>query len=177
MGNQPNRTAIVISALLTALILTVAGVGVSAYNGWLPINGNQSKITADTPLQEAPIVVTVQPVLQPELQQAAPAVPAEASTGQNFDAQAQGQANSEVINAYQTQLEQAYQALQEAYNQIDALQSAQNQNVSSSFNGEYEDDEGEYREGGDDDRGHEEREHEERERGEREHGEGEYDND
>lgn len=165
------RSAIVISALLTTLVITVIAGGMLVYNGLLPITGVSAQGgVSQTQQKEAPIVVTVQPVLAPDTQQAAPAVLPESASvaattvsaddvaAQIADAvAAQSNADAEAIAAYQAQLEEAYRALQEAYAQIDVLQNAQAQVASApaSYNGDRE--RGEYR--GD----------EGRERGEREH--------
>ena len=151
-----NRSAIVISALLTTLIMTLTAGGLLAYNGLLPLPGVNAQSDASQMLQkEAPIVVTVQPVLVPEMEQAAPAVPFEAAsvavTTDNADAMAtqstgvvmaQSAADAEVIAAYQSQLEEAYRALQEAYVQIDALQTAQAQPASAPAYSDDDDDDG-----------------------------------
>lgn len=135
-----NRPAIVISALLTTLVMTLIAGGLFAYNGLLPLPGVNAQGEANPMLQpEAPIVVTVQPVLVPAQEQAAQEAPAaaatvnnEAITMQSPDAVAgQSAINAEVVAAYQAQLDEAYKALQEAYTQIDALQTAQAQSASA----------------------------------------------
>lgn len=131
---QQNRSAIVISALLTTLIMTLIGGGLLVYSGVVPLDrvlaqGQQAQPTQD----DAPIVVTVQPAL--EMQQAAPVIPAEANTlgaepvvTQAAEAVSAPQiTDPEILIAYQTQLEEAYKALEEAYAQIETLQAAQSQ--------------------------------------------------
>ena len=156
-----NRSAIVISALLTTLIMTLTAGGLLAYNGLLPLPGVNAQGNASQMLQkEAPIVVTVQPVLVPEMEQAAQEAPVEAASVEiapvaaatvNSEAMAiqvadavmaQSAADAEVIAAYQSQLEEAYRALQEAYVQIDALQTAQAQSASAPAYSDDDDDDG-----------------------------------
>ena len=75
-------------------------------------------------------------------QQAIPAAPAQETGLQTAHAGASRYAaNDQIIAAYQAQLEQAYQALNEAYAQIDTLQAAQAQAPTPSFFGEDEHDE------------------------------------
>ena len=77
--------------------------------------------------KQPPIVVTVEPVYMTGQQQVAAS-----SGGQQWSAPAQAQApaqasgpsTDQVAAAYQAQLEQAYAALQDAYTQIDTLQTA-----------------------------------------------------
>ena len=164
---QHHRSSVVISALLTTLVMVLVAGGLLAYNGMLPLSGVSAQGKASqTTSQEAPIVVTVQPVLAPAMQQAAPAAApsfaaastGSASAGASMTAQSSG--NDEVVAAYQAQLEEAYKALQDAYTQIDVLQNAQPQMAVATFH----DDDNEH-EGG------------ESAGGERENGEGEHDDD
>lgn len=116
MTQQHKRRAVIISGTLTALVMTLVG-GLVFANGWLkgPTGGTEVD-NAGRFAGEAPIVVTVQP-LAPALDTAA--IDSEAA---NVDVPTDG-----IIAAYQSQLQEANQALQEAYDQIDLLQSAQNQ--------------------------------------------------
>ena len=126
MKNRSNRKAIVLSAVLTALILTIAGTAALA-SGWLPGRGQVQAPAGETG-DQPPVGVTVQPLAGPIAQ---PAV--------DIDSMAAAQPDPEVIAAYQAQLDQAYQALREAYTQIDALQAAQSQPVQvSGREGEHE---------------------------------------
>ena len=130
-----NQRSIVISALLTTLILSIIGGGLLFSNGVFSLDrASASENVSQNEQIEAPIVVTVQPVLVPAMQQAAapaslpdfaPAAAVRADTGVAMTSPSTG--DPAVIAAYQTQLEEAYQALQEAYTQIDVLQSAQAQ--------------------------------------------------
>lgn len=155
MRQQLNRRGIVISALLTAAVLTLLVGGLVLANGW-PGNGSQAtQDAADLAAQEQPpIVVTVQPVLGPEGQQAMSLAPVAGTSDAVAPVQAQTATDADIIALYQARLDEAYQALEEAYAQIDALQAAQNQAVSRPSRG--------------DDDEHEAWEHE---GGEREHGE------
>lgn len=146
---QKNRSAIVISALLTTMVMTLIAGGLLIYSGMLPLTGANAQGSADQQSQtEAPIVVTVQPVLVPALEQAqapvlemaqAAPVPAQSlgmgpeEVAAQIEAAiaAQSAADAETITAYQTQLEQTYQALQEAYTQIATLQTAQQTQIAS----------------------------------------------
>ena len=58
-------------------------------------------------------------------QQTIPAAPAQEAGLQTANAAPADTSNDQIIAAYQAQLEQAYQALDEAYAQIDTLQAAQ----------------------------------------------------
>lgn len=138
---QHHRSSVVISALLTTLVMTLVAGGLLAYNGMLPLPGvSAQENLSQTSQQEAPIVVTVQPVLAPVMEQAAapaslpnfaPAAAARTDTGAAVASQNAG--DPAVIAAYQAQLEEAYKALQEAYNQIDVLQNAQPQMAVATF--------------------------------------------
>ena len=104
---DPNMDPALKDSLKSALRSALAPQAVSASTGKQP-----------------PIVVTVEPIYMPGQQQAA------ASGGQQWSAPAQAQAQAaapatdQVAAAYQAQLEQAYAALQDAYTQIDTLQTA-----------------------------------------------------
>lgn len=101
MKKQADRKAIVVSAALTLLILL--GIG-----GVVLLSGNPLAAAAgDKPASVVPSPdgrQTVTPLT---------AAPAAASM------------DDPVVAAYQAQLQEAYQALNEAYTQIDALQAAQ----------------------------------------------------
>ena len=115
---QVDRRAIIISAVLTALLLTGAGSVVLASHG-LAGNDPAAQTAPQSAVNGAPFVVTVEPLFSGTAGQAV----ADASGVVGVDQAA----NDQVAAAYQAQLNQAYQALQEAYAQIDALQSAQTQ--------------------------------------------------
>ncbi|HRJ41012.1 MAG: hypothetical protein KJZ86_03895 [Caldilineaceae bacterium] len=169
------RSAIVISALLTTLIMALIGGGLLIYSGMLPLNGVSAAGEVSRQVQEeAPIVVTVQPVLAPAMQQAetvsvetALALPAQTQPGLMGSEEvaalidealaAQSAADVQTIAVYQTQLEESYQALEDAYRQIETLQTAQEQ-VSSGRS--YDDDD--HDDDDDDD-------HDDHKSGEREH--------
>ena len=113
MKKQANRKAILISAALTVMLLTfVGGTALAA-----------KRIFAQP--QQTPAADIAQ--------QAIPAAPAQETVLQT--------ANDPIIAAYQAQLEQAYQALNEAYAQIDTLQATQAQAPAPSFFGDDEHDE------------------------------------
>ena len=96
MKKQADRRAIVTSAVLTLLILL--GIG-----GVVLLSGNPLAAAAnDKPASVVPSADSRQTV-----------TPAAASM------------DDPVVAAYQAQLQEAYQALNEAYTQIDALQAAQ----------------------------------------------------
>lgn len=102
MRSQTNRKAMIISALLTALVLTLVTGGI-LLSGWLRAN-------ASNPAQAQPAAVN-----SPATQAAQPADPDAA------------------IAAYEARLQEAYQALQDAYTQINALQASQNQPISGAW--------------------------------------------
>lgn len=111
MKKPVNRKAMIISALLTALIL--AGVGTAVFAADRLSAAQNSQRTMGLPLVQLPATTTDASALTPN------------------------QAMAEVT-AYKTQLAQAYQALDEAYAQINALQAAQSQPPTQSFRGERE---------------------------------------
>jgi hypothetical protein len=127
MKKSTNRKALVISTVLTALILAIAGTAVFAWD----------RISAPGATQTVPT-----PVIQ-QVSVPAVSVPATETVSNNDQALALEQANAEIA-AYRVQLQQAAQALNDAYAQINALQTAQNQPAQGQFFGE--------REGGDDGR-------------------------
>lgn len=101
MKKQADRRAIVTSAVLTLLILL--GIG-----GVVLLSGNPLAAAAnDKPASVVPSADSRQTVTP------LTAAPAAASM------------DDPVVAAYQAQLQEAYQALTEAYTQIDALQAAQ----------------------------------------------------
>lgn len=111
MRSQTNRKAIIISALLTAFVLTLAGGGLLLSNRLAASNSG--------PAQDQPLAATgaaADSALLPGAEAAALAV-------QPADTDA-------VTAAYEAQLQAAYQALQDAYAQINALQASQNQPIS-----------------------------------------------
>lgn len=114
MKKQANRKAIVVSAVLTLLTLTLVGGGALVVNR-----------------------VLAQP-LQPQLPTSNARLPS--SQAVTFDSQngATGapallSADAQTVAAYQAQLEQAYSELNDAYAQIRALQAAQTQLPSPRF--------------------------------------------
>lgn len=119
MRTQANYKAIVISALLTALVLATAAGGLLAAN---KLSANPADASSD-PLaaQPSPIVLTGTSFGTGTQPTSAALQPTAANPA----------ASDAVIAAYQTQLQQAYVALEEAYAQIDALQASQNQSLSS----------------------------------------------
>jgi hypothetical protein len=116
MKKPTNRKAVVISAVLTALILAIAGTAVFA---WDRISATGATQTVPTPVIEQV------------------SVPATQMVSNNDQALALEQANAEIA-AYKAQLQQAVQALNDAYAQIDTLQAAQNQPGRGQFFGEQE---------------------------------------
>ena len=128
-----SRSVVLISGLLTLLVLGGGTLAVALHNGWL------RTASADVPSRET-VTASAQPVPTPNDQAAAarlaeptPAVPT------------QGAIQDEV--GYRRKLEEAYRALDDAYAQIRALQSPQNQ-IASARN----DDDGFTEHDGDDDR-------------------------
>lgn len=107
MQLQVHRKAVVISALLTAFLLATAA------GGLFLVNRFAAPVEAAVPAQ-SPVLAIVQPIDPAQLPDAS-------------IQQMTGAANSSdaLVTAYQTQLQEAYQALQEAYGQIDQLQAAQ----------------------------------------------------
>ena len=116
MKKPTNRKAVVISTVLTALILAIAGTAVFAWD----------RISATSATQTVPT---------PVIQQVS--VPATQTVSNNDQTLALEQANAEIA-AYRVQLQQAAQALNDAYAQINALQAAQNQPAQGQFFGEQE---------------------------------------
>ena len=118
MKKQANRKAILISAVLTVMLLTF--VGGTAFAAKQIFAQPQQVPAADI------------------AQQTIPAAPAQETGLQTANAAPADTSNDQIIAAYQAQLEQAYQALNEAYAQIDTLQAAQAQAHTQSFFGEDE---------------------------------------
>jgi len=116
MKKPTNRKAVVLSTVLTALILAIAGTAVFA---WDRISATGATQTVPTPV----------------IQQVS--VPATQTVSNNDQTLALEQANAEIA-AYRVQLQQAAQALNDAYTQINALQAAQNQPAQGQFFGEQE---------------------------------------
>ena len=121
MKKQANRKAILISAVLTMMLLTF--VGGTAFAAKRIFAQPQQTPAADIAQQAIPAGLAQKTVLQ-----TANAAPVDTT-------------NNQSIAAYQAQLEQAYQALNEAYAQIDTLQAAQAQAPAPSFFGDDEHDE------------------------------------
>jgi hypothetical protein len=119
MKKPTNRKAVLFSAVLTAVILAIAGTAVFAWD----------RLSATSATQTVPAVAT-QTISVPALQ----------TVRNNDQTLALEQANAEIA-AYQAQLQQATQALSDAYAQIESLQAAQNQPAQGQFFGEQEGDE------------------------------------
>ncbi len=111
MRSQTNRKAIIISALLTAFVLTLAG-------GGLLLSSRLAARSTGLAQDQSPVTTgaAADSALLPGAEAAALAV-------QPADTDA-------VTAAYEAQLQAANQALQEAYAQINALQASQNQPIS-----------------------------------------------
>ena len=93
MRSQTNRKAIIISALLTAFVLTLVTGGI--------LLSDRLAASAAAPVQALPVAAAVTPAADPAVQPA--------------------DSNATIA---------AYQALQDAYAQINALQAGQNQPIS-----------------------------------------------
>lgn len=117
--NQVDRRAIIISAMLTVLLLTGAGSAVLA-SSWLAGSDPAAQVAPQSAVDSAPIVVTVEPLFSDTASRAMAAAPQVAAVDQAAPSE-------QVVLAYEAQLDQAYQALQEAYAQIETLQSNQTQ--------------------------------------------------
>lgn len=115
---QVDRRAIIISAVLTVLLLAGAG-SVALASNWRTGSDTTAQAASQSAVENAPFVVTVEPLFSDTTSQTRSAAPEVVGVGQF--------ANDQIAAAYEAQLEQAYQALQEAYAQIDTLQSAQAQ--------------------------------------------------
>lgn len=140
MKNQINRKAILLSAFFTALLLTLTTGGYVLSRGWT----TDSAAAADNAVNAEPVFQSLPaPLLEEQAAQPTAEDPA-------------------VAAAYQAQLEAAYAALDEAYTQIETLQTAQTQTTSfgsyDDHDGDHDGDHEEYEEHDD----HEEREHSER---------------
>lgn len=116
---QIDRRAIIISAVLTTLLLTGAG-SVALASNWLAGNDSAAQVAPQSAAESIPFVVTVEPLFSDTASQSVAAAPQVAAIDQ-------AAADEQVVAAYETQLNQAYQALQEAYVQIETLQSNQTQ--------------------------------------------------
>lgn len=110
MKKQANRKAIVISAALTLLVLL--GTGGVVFANRLAAAGELAAPVQGTDNRQAPMPATGAVAVAP--------------------------ANGEIVAAYQAQLQDAYQALNNAYAQIETLQAAQQPDRARSF-GEHED--------------------------------------
>lgn len=128
MKKPTDRKALVVSALLTALVLIL---GATAVFAWDRISSSDATRAGDA---AADASVSL------------PAAPALTGKGQALANRRLEEANAEIA-AYKAQLEQATQALNDAYAQINALQAAQNQRGPGRFFGEdegHEHEEGEH---------------------------------
>ena len=110
MQPQVHHKAIIISALLTAFLLATAAGGLFLVNRY-----TATPVDAAAPAQ-SPVVVTAQPVDIAQM----------ANAGMQ-SATVDSAGSDALVAAYQAQLQDAYNALQEAYGQIDQLQAAQSQ--------------------------------------------------
>lgn len=115
---QVDRRAIIISAVLTALLLTGAG-SVALASNWLAGNDTAAQDTPQGGGESAPIIVTVEPLFSETASQSLAGAPEVTGVDQA--------GSNQVVAAYEAQLNQAYQALQEAYAQIETLQLNQTQ--------------------------------------------------
>ncbi len=131
MTHQPNRKAILISAFFTALILTVAAGGFALSGGW-----NVGDASAESDSSESPVLQSL-PAPQAEPQQAQ-------TEGVQPIAEVLPAPTDADVAAYQAQLEAAYAALNEAYTQIETLQSAQTQDTATSRSWDHDDDDDEH---------------------------------
>jgi hypothetical protein len=116
---QVDRRAIIISAVLTVLLLSGA-VSVALASNWLAGSDPAAQVALQSADDSAPIIVTVEPLFSETISRTVAAAP----QGAGID---QAVASEQVVVAYEAQLNQAYQALQEAYAQIETLQSTQTQ--------------------------------------------------
>lgn len=117
MKKQANRKAILVSAVLTAILLTFAGSGALLVNRFFAQPAEAQTSAAALPQPARPSA----------------SEPAAAATGATTTT-----ADAQTIAAYKAQLEQAYRDLNDAYAQVQALQAAQMQPSRPSF---FEDDE------------------------------------
>ena len=116
MKKTMNRKAIAISAVFTALIL-VAAATVAVASGLVTVENTRNRQAGTSPSLDAPRVIPAQSA--PDL------TPQEVlDNGQTASVLAEKDAE---IAAYRTELQQAAQALNDAYAQINALQVAQAQ--------------------------------------------------
>ncbi len=129
---QVDRRAIIISAVLTALLLAGAG-SVALASNWLAGSDSAAQVAPPAAGESAPIIVTVEPLFSDTASQVLAAAPQVAGVDRAAE-------NEQVVAAYETQLNQAYQALQEAYTQIETLQSNQTQMATQAgYEDEHED--------------------------------------
>lgn len=110
MQAPSNRSAVVIAALLTLIVLGGTTFGLAFHNGWLRTGSGA----------RGPEAIAVQP--EPAVPGSAFATTPLASTS---SADRSTSTPQEEIAAYRQKLEEAYRALDEAYAQIRALQTAQ----------------------------------------------------
>jgi hypothetical protein len=107
MKNQINRKAILLSAFFTALLLTLAGGGFLLSKNWTADVAAVEVNTVNAAARTAQDAPTIEFVPAPVIEQQAT------------------QPDSANVAAYRSQLEAAYAALNEAYAQIETMQSAQ----------------------------------------------------
>ena len=116
MKKTMNRKAIIISAVFTALLL-VAAATVTVASGLVTVNGTRGSQAGTSPSADAPSVIPAQ---------SAPDLTPQEVQNSNQLASALAEKDAEIA-AYRTELQQAAQALNDAYAQINALQVAQAQ--------------------------------------------------
>ena len=145
MQRISNRTIVVIAGLVTVIFLFAGSAAVAFYNSWLRV-----AVTADQANG-----VTAQALPESVVAAAAPVLDQEGSTPPPSVAGREPE-NEAVV--YRQKLDEAYQALDEAYVQIRSLQAAQLDSQTR------QDDRRAFAENDDDDGEHREREHRGRER-------------
>lgn len=166
---QKKHQPIVISAVLTTLILSLIGGGLLFSNGVLPLNRANAADAVNQITPAAPIVVTVQPVIVPDAEWVSMSPSAQESNANDLSAtvpttdtvaatsETDARADSEIVAVYQAQLDEAYKALEEAYVQIDLLQSAQSQTATTAYHDDDDEHEGSHNERNEERRGKQER--------------------
>jgi hypothetical protein len=125
MRKTMNRKAIAVSAVFTALIL-VAAATVAVASGLVRVDGTRGRQTGTSPSVDAPRVIPAQ---------SAPDLTPQEVTNSSQLASALAEKDAEIAT-YQAELEQAAQALNDAYAQINALQVAQTQSLPGGTFGE-----------------------------------------
>ena len=110
MQGSVNRSVVVVSGLLTLLLLCGATLALALHNGWLRTSAG------------APAADTLQALAQAA---AEPGVPDPAAVRLSVVSNAQTPAaGPDDVAVYRTKLEEAYRALDDAYLQIQSLQTA-----------------------------------------------------